>query len=490
MIATADFGSRKVPLADKQAMVDDVFRSVARRYDLMNDLMSFGLHRGWKDALVNAVNPPKQRPFALLDLAGGTGDIAFRVVNAGGAGTQATVCDINADMLAVGRERAQALGVADRVGFWKRTPKSCRSPTAASTPSPLRSASATCRASSARSPKRFRVLKIGGQFLCLEFSAVDVPGLDRLYDLYSFNVIPALGRMVAGDAESYRYLVESIRRFPQPPEFRRHAARRRICARVVSDHERRDRGAASGLAPVIAGPAHLVRLGRAGFVFAREGVLGLIDPAMLPAPARAALRLARVFERPSDGAAATRLSTALSQLGPSYVKLGQFLATRPDVVGTVLARDLERLQDQMPPFPQQEAEAAVAASFGKPLGAVFASFGPAVAAASIAQVHRAEIDTPAGRRTVAVKVLRPGVEQRFRADLQSFTYVARHAENFSAEARRLRLVEVVDTLRRSVALEMDFRLEAAASSEMAGTPRPIQTSASRRSIGTAPPRKC
>jgi ubiquinone biosynthesis protein len=218
---------------------------------------------------------------------------------------------------------------------------------------------------------------------------------------------------------------------------------------------------------VIAGPVHLVRLGRAGFVFAREGVLGLIDPAMLPAPARVALRLARVFERPTDGAAETRLSTALSQLGPSYVKLGQFLATRPDVVGPVLARDLERLQDQMPPFPQQEAEAAVAASFGKPLGAVFASFGPAVAAASIAQVHRAEIDTPAGRRTVAVKVLRPGVEQRFRADLQSFMYVARHAENFSAEARRLRMVEVVDTLRRSVALEMDFRLEAAASSEMA-----------------------
>jgi demethylmenaquinone methyltransferase/2-methoxy-6-polyprenyl-1,4-benzoquinol methylase len=219
MTATADFGSRKVPLADKQAMVDDVFRSVARRYDLMNDLMSFGLHRGWKDALVNAVNPPKERPFALLDLAGGTGDIAFRVVNAGGAGTQATVCDINADMLAVGRGRAQALGVGERVGFTEAN--------AEELPFAERSFDAVTIAFGIRNVPRieralaeaFRVLKIGGQFLCLEFSAVDVPGLDRLYDLYSFNVIPVLGRMVAGDAESYRYLVESIRRFPQPPEF-------------------------------------------------------------------------------------------------------------------------------------------------------------------------------------------------------------------------------------------------------------------------------
>jgi ubiquinone biosynthesis protein len=218
---------------------------------------------------------------------------------------------------------------------------------------------------------------------------------------------------------------------------------------------------------VISAPAHLFRLGRAGFVFAREGVFGIVDPAAVPVPARPLLRLARLIERPSSGAAETRLSTALTRLGPSYVKLGQFLATRPDVVGPALAHDLERLQDHMPPFPQQEAEAAVAASFGKPLRAVFASFGPAVAAASIAQVHRAEIATTAGPRAVAVKVLRPGIERRFHADLRAFTFVARHAEDLSAEARRLRLVEVVDTLRRSVMVEMDFRLEAAALSEMA-----------------------
>jgi ubiquinone biosynthesis protein len=220
---------------------------------------------------------------------------------------------------------------------------------------------------------------------------------------------------------------------------------------------------------VIPAPAHLFRLGRAAFVFAREGVFGVVDPAAVPVPARPLLRIARLIERPASGAAQTRLSAALTRLGPSYVKLGQFLATRPDVVGAALARDLEQLQDHMPPFPQAEAEAAIAGSFGRPVRSIFASFGPAVAAASIAQVHRAEVATAIEHepRVVAVKVLRPGVERRFYADLQAFTFAARHAENLSAEARRLRLVEVVDTLRRTVTMEMDFRLEAAALSEMA-----------------------
>jgi ubiquinone biosynthesis protein len=218
---------------------------------------------------------------------------------------------------------------------------------------------------------------------------------------------------------------------------------------------------------VISGPTHLIRLARAGFVFAREGVLGVIDPAMVPVPARPLYRMARLFERPSSKASEARLSTALTKLGPSYVKLGQFLATRPDVVGEVLAADLERLQDQMPPFPQAEAEAAVAASFEKPVASVYASFGPSIAAASIAQVHKATVATAAEPRAVAVKVLRPGIEQRFHVDLTAFAYAAERAENLSAEARRLRLIEIVETLRRSVMVEMDFRLEAAALSEMA-----------------------
>jgi ubiquinone biosynthesis protein len=217
---------------------------------------------------------------------------------------------------------------------------------------------------------------------------------------------------------------------------------------------------------VIAGLHHLVRFARAGFVFAREGVLALIDTSRLPPSARAAVYVARLIERPANQVAANRLAAALTRLGPSYVKLGQFLATRPDVVGPAVARDLETLQDKMPPFPQRQAERAVEAALGQPLRDAFAAFGPAVAAASIAQVHRAQIDSAGERRAVAVKVLRPGVERRFKIDLDAFTFAARQAEAISAEARRLRLCEVVDTLRRTVALEMDLRLEAAALSEM------------------------
>ena len=233
----ADFGARQVPLDDKQALVDDVFRSVARRYDLMNDLMSFGLHRAWKDALVTAVNPPKNRPFALLDIAGGTGDIAMRVVAAGGGDSRATVCDINPEMLAVGRERAEARGLAGALSFAEAN--------AEALPFADRSFEAATIAFGIRNVPRidtalaeaFRVLKIGGRFVCLEFSAVAMPGLGALYDLYSFNVIPALGRAVVGDAESYRYLVESIRNFPKPQAFAdmmRAAGFARVSHRLMS----------------------------------------------------------------------------------------------------------------------------------------------------------------------------------------------------------------------------------------------------------------
>ena len=218
---------------------------------------------------------------------------------------------------------------------------------------------------------------------------------------------------------------------------------------------------------MIAAVSHVARLGRAGWVFAREGVLALIDTARLPIVARTAVRLARLVERPASAVAANRLAAALTRLGPTYVKLGQFLATRPDVVGPVLARDLETLQDKMAPFPQEAAVRTIEAALGRPLDDLFASFGPPVAAASIAQVHRATVTGASPQHAVAVKVLRPGIERRFKSDLDSFTFAARHAEMISAEARRLRLVEVVDTLRRTVALEMDLRFEAAALSEMA-----------------------
>jgi ubiquinone biosynthesis protein len=218
---------------------------------------------------------------------------------------------------------------------------------------------------------------------------------------------------------------------------------------------------------VIAALAHLVRLTRAGFVFARDGVLALVDPRPLPLPARVMLRFGRLFERRTPAGAASRLATALTALGPTYVKLGQFLATRPDVVGVTMARDLESLQDKLPPFPQAEAEQTIERAFDKPLRQVFAEFGPPVAAASIAQVHRAVVTTAMGERAVAAKVLRPGVEHRFKGDLDAFTFAAQLGERLSPEGRRLRLVEVVETLRRSVTIEMDLRLEAAALSEMA-----------------------
>ncbi len=222
---------------------------------------------------------------------------------------------------------------------------------------------------------------------------------------------------------------------------------------------------------MISDAAHLVRLARAGYVFAREGVLSLVDTRGLPLGAVWAIRLGRLIERSDVGSGTNRLAAALTRLGPTYVKLGQFLATRPDVVGTAIARDLESLQDRLPPFPQAEADRAIAAAFDRPVAATYASFGPPVAAASIAQVHRAEIEKDGVRHPVAVKILRPGIERRFRSDLEAFYFAARRGEAMSAEGRRLRLVEVVATLDRSVRLEMDFRLEAAALSEMAENTR-------------------
>ena len=221
---------------------------------------------------------------------------------------------------------------------------------------------------------------------------------------------------------------------------------------------------------MISASTHIARLARAAYVFAREGVFGVVDPSLVPPPGQLALRLARLIERPG-GKSGPRLSRALTRLGPAYLKLGQFLATRPDVVGVMMARDLESLQDRLPPFSQAEAEAAIALSLERPVTLAFASLGPPVAAASIAQVHRGEVVRNGVRQPVAVKVLRPNVASRFHRDLGDFFFVAYKAETYSAEARRLRLIEVINTMSRSVAMEMDLRLEAAALSEMAENTR-------------------
>jgi demethylmenaquinone methyltransferase/2-methoxy-6-polyprenyl-1,4-benzoquinol methylase len=217
---TTHFGFRDVPLDDKQALVNDVFYSVASRYDLMNDLMSGGLHRVWKDIMITALNPPRNdAPFSLLDVAGGTGDIAFRAAKAGGTGFQATVCDINADMLDVGRARAAKRHLDDRIAFVEGNAEALAFADKSFDGYTIAFGIRNVPRIDLALGEAFRVLRPGSRFLCLEFSTVDVPGLDRLYDLFSFKVIPPLGRAVTGDAESYRYLVESIRKFPRPNAF-------------------------------------------------------------------------------------------------------------------------------------------------------------------------------------------------------------------------------------------------------------------------------
>lgn len=222
---------------------------------------------------------------------------------------------------------------------------------------------------------------------------------------------------------------------------------------------------------MISSLAHIARLARAGYVFAREGVLSLVDPVPLSPAARLGLRMARLVERPLDKQAHDKLAKALTRLGPTYVKLGQFLATRPDIVGTAMARDLETLQDKLPPFAQSDAEKALAFTLDRPVGELFAHFAPPVAAASIAQVHPAEIVHDGIRRKVAVKVLRPDIRHRFALDIAAMAFAARTGERLMPDLRRLKPVEGVADFARTVTMETDLRLEAAALSELAENTR-------------------
>jgi ubiquinone biosynthesis protein len=215
------------------------------------------------------------------------------------------------------------------------------------------------------------------------------------------------------------------------------------------------------------------RLVRAGWVMTREGVFAALPGDELTGPPRMAWRVARFLTR--GGAKrrqrSERLANAVARLGPSYVKLGQFLATRPDVVGNDMALDLAKLQDRMATFPRPLAVAAIEGSLGRTVGDLFVAFGEPVAAASIAQVHPAEVATADGVRKVAVKVIRPGVRRDFFRDLESYFLAARLQERFIASSRRLRPVEVTQTLAQTTKIEMDLRLEAAALSELAENTR-------------------
>jgi demethylmenaquinone methyltransferase/2-methoxy-6-polyprenyl-1,4-benzoquinol methylase len=218
--ATVSFGYRAVPEGERQGLVNRVFASVAERYDLMNDLMSGGLHRLWKRDLITMLNAPRgATPFRLLDVAGGTGDIAIRYAQDGGPATTAVVCDISPEMLGVGQRRIADAGLAERItcveGNAEALPFESSSFDAYTIAFGIRNVTHIDRSLA----EAFRVLKPGGRFLCLEFSECQVPGLDRLYDFHSFEIIPRLGKFAAGDSESYRYLVESIRRFPNQEAF-------------------------------------------------------------------------------------------------------------------------------------------------------------------------------------------------------------------------------------------------------------------------------
>jgi demethylmenaquinone methyltransferase/2-methoxy-6-polyprenyl-1,4-benzoquinol methylase len=221
---TASFGFRDVPEAEKEGLVREVFSSVAARYDLMNDLMSGGIHRIWKDAMVEWLNP--QPGWRVLDVAGGTGDIAFRIAEmarARGGAAEITVCDINEKMIGEGVRRARDKGetaIAWTVGDAEHLPAPDAHFDAYTIAFGIRNVTHI----DAALREARRVLKPGGRFLCLEFSKVEAPGLDALYDAYSFKLLPKIGGWVAKDEESYRYLAESIRRFPPQAEFARMIA--------------------------------------------------------------------------------------------------------------------------------------------------------------------------------------------------------------------------------------------------------------------------
>lgn len=213
------YGFRDVADIEKQGLVDAVFHRVASRYDLMNDLMSGGMHRLWKDGMVAWLNPPKRPGWTALDVAGGTGDIAFRMVEASGGAAHVTVLDINGSMLEVGRERAGKLGLSSNVDFVEANAEALPFADASFDAYTIAFGIRNVPHIDKALAEAHRVLKRGGRFLCLEFSEVTAPVLDKAYEAFSFHVIPQVGRFVTGDAEPYRYLVESIAKFPRQADF-------------------------------------------------------------------------------------------------------------------------------------------------------------------------------------------------------------------------------------------------------------------------------
>jgi demethylmenaquinone methyltransferase / 2-methoxy-6-polyprenyl-1,4-benzoquinol methylase len=234
----AAFGFRQVPTNEKQGLVNEVFSKAASKYDQMNDLMSSGLHRLWKDDMITMLNPPKtDRTFNALDVAGGTGDIAFRIMDAGGKGVRVTVADISPEMVGEGQKRGAAEGRLERCSFTVGNAEALAFPDKSFHSYTIAFGIRNVTHIDKALAEAHRVLKPGGRFLCLEFSHMELPLAQKIYDAYSFTIIPAVGKIVTGDGQPYRYLVESIRMFPKQEEFAekmRHAGFSKVTYRNLT----------------------------------------------------------------------------------------------------------------------------------------------------------------------------------------------------------------------------------------------------------------
>ena len=338
---TVSFGYEQVPATEKTAKVGEVFSRVARKYDIMNDAMSGGMHRLWKDRFVRRVKPRAGE--AILDMAGGTGDIAFRMEP---FGASITVADINPDMLGVGMERAAERGI-DSLVWSEQNAETLSFPDQFFDAYTIAFGIRNVTDIPAALTEAHRVLRYGGRFFCLEFSTNEWPGFAQAYDAYSHQLVPKLGKLIAQDEDSYRYLIESIRRFPADARIREDDRRGGLhVGQGRADHGRagRDPQRVESLTRPV---THILRLLKWGRILARHGALRGIETAPQTPPG--VKRLCRIARFGTVQPKIPDYAAAFQAIGPAAVKLGQTLATRPDLVGEDAARNLLSLQDALAP---------------------------------------------------------------------------------------------------------------------------------------------